>query len=49
VDGLLNVNALVAGTPLPKVSSETIERILRSNPFAHWWKGDNPLSGPDGR
>mgnify|MGYP002375751467 CR=1 FL=1 len=27
------------GTALPRVSDDTIERILHSNPFAHWWHG----------
>jgi hypothetical protein len=26
------------------VSEETQQRILRSDPFADWWKGDNPLT-----
>ncbi len=44
VDGLLNINAQLEGTKLPRVSAETIDRILQSNPFAHWWHGDNPLA-----
>ncbi len=43
VEGHLGVNRLVEGTSLPRVSDETIQHILRSNPFEHWWKGDNPL------
>lgn len=43
VDGLVGINAQLEGTRLPRVSAETIERILKSDPFAHWWKGDNPL------
>ena len=31
------------GTGLPRVSHETMQHILGSNPFADWWKGDNPL------
>ncbi len=27
---------------MPRVSEETIERIIQSNPFAHWWH-QNPL------
>lgn len=42
-DGLLNINQQVEGTNLPRVSQETIQSILWSNPFKHWWKGDNPL------
>ena len=44
VEGLVNINDQLEGTKLPRVSAETIERILRSNPFEHWWKGDNPLA-----
>ncbi|MCJ8325365.1 MAG: amidohydrolase [Rhizobiales bacterium] len=43
VAGLRNINNMLEGTKLPRVSSETIEGILRSNPFEIWWKGDNPL------
>jgi len=43
VEGLVNINRQVEGTALTKVSQETIDSILRSNPFEHWWKGDNPL------
>jgi predicted TIM-barrel fold metal-dependent hydrolase len=44
VDGLLTINDQLQGTRLPRVSEETQQRILRSNPFADWWKGDNPLT-----
>lgn len=37
IAGLRNVNAVVEGTGLPRVAQETIERILHSNPFEHWW------------
>lgn len=43
VDGLLNINDQLEGTRLPRVSRETMELILGSNPFAAWWKGDDPL------
>lgn len=43
VDGLANINNQVEGTNLPRVSQETIDMILQSDPFTHWWKGDNPL------
>ena len=43
VDGLLGVNDQLHGTALPRVSAETQQRILRSNPFRDWWKGDNPV------
>lgn len=42
IEGLRNINRLVEGTPLPKVSQETIDAILHSNPFDHWWH--SPLS-----
>ncbi len=42
-DGLININKQVEGTSLPRVSEETIQSILWSNPFKTWWKGDNPL------
>ena len=42
-DGLININKQVEGTNLPRVSDETIQSILWSNPFKTWWKGDNPL------
>jgi predicted TIM-barrel fold metal-dependent hydrolase len=44
VDGLLGINDQLEGTRLPRVSEETMQRILRSNPFEHWWKGDSPLA-----
>ena len=43
VEGLVNINRQVEGTALSRVSDETIARILQSNPFEHWWKGDSPL------
>lgn len=43
VAGLCNINNMLEGTKLPRVSPETIESILSSNPFEVWWKGDNPL------
>ena len=42
VAGLRNVNDVIGGSGLPRISEETIERILTSNPFEHWWY-DNPL------
>ena len=44
VDGLLTINDQLEGTKLPRVSEETMQRILWSDPFKHWWKGDNPLA-----
>ena len=37
IAGLRNVNAAIGTSGLQPVSQETIERILHSNPFAHWW------------
>jgi predicted TIM-barrel fold metal-dependent hydrolase len=39
IEGLRNINAQVEGTKLPRVSTETVERILSSNPLQHWWHG----------
>ncbi len=45
VEGLLRINEQLEGTRLPRVSEETIDRILASDPLTRWWKGDNPLRG----
>ena len=45
VDGLLGINAQVAGTALPRVSDDTMQRILASDPLADWWHGDSPVRG----
>jgi predicted TIM-barrel fold metal-dependent hydrolase len=42
IAGLRNVNRVVEGSGLPRVSSETIERILHSDPLQHWWHGGYP-------
>ncbi|EHL99662.1 amidohydrolase family protein [Acetobacteraceae bacterium AT-5844] len=42
LEGLRNINHLVEGTRLPRVTQETIEGIIHSNPFAHWWHGKAP-------
>jgi predicted TIM-barrel fold metal-dependent hydrolase len=39
IDGLQNINAQVEGTQLPRVRQETIDAIIQSNPFKHWWHG----------
>ncbi|MBN9017795.1 MAG: amidohydrolase [Rhizobiales bacterium] len=44
VDGLLTINDQLEGTKLPRVSQKTMERVIWSNPFEHWWHGDNPLA-----
>jgi len=28
---------VVEWTGLPRISSEAVESIIHSNPFAHWW------------
>jgi predicted TIM-barrel fold metal-dependent hydrolase len=43
VAGLRNVNRVVEGTGLPRVAGETIDQILRSNPFEHWWHRGGPV------
>jgi predicted TIM-barrel fold metal-dependent hydrolase len=43
VNGLLNINDQVEGTRLPRVSDETKQRILSSDPLKVWWKGDSPV------
>lgn len=43
IEGLRTINDQIEGTRLPRVASETIEGIIHSNPFEHWWHGDNPL------
>ena len=45
VAGLRSINHQVEGTGLPRVTNETIDGIIHSNPFHHWWHGDNPLDG----
>ena len=37
IEGLRNINRFTEGTSLPRVSEETIDAILHSNPLAHWW------------
>ena len=39
IAGLRNVNAVIAGSGLPRVTDDTIEQILHSDPTAHWWHG----------
>jgi len=48
VDGLLNINDMLEGTKLPRVSQDTMDQILQSNPFEVWWKGDSPIRGGQG-
>ena len=35
--GIRNVNALVAGTRLPRIADSVIEQIIHANPFEYWW------------
>jgi len=37
LNGLRTVNAVVEGTSFPRVSGETIDMIIQSNPLQHWW------------
>jgi hypothetical protein len=39
IEGLCNVNRLVEGTALPRISQATIKSILHANLFLHWWHG----------
>jgi predicted TIM-barrel fold metal-dependent hydrolase len=42
IRGLKNVNQLVEGSKLPRVTDDTINSILYSSPFEHWWH-QNPI------
>ena len=42
IEALQTVNRFVEGTPMPRVSQETIDHILYSNPLDHWWHGGFP-------
>jgi predicted TIM-barrel fold metal-dependent hydrolase len=39
LEGLRRINKIVEGTALPRVSEETIDQIIHSNPLDHWWHG----------
>lgn len=39
ISGIRNVNRIVDGSNLPRVSEETMDRILHANPFEFWWHG----------
>jgi len=39
LEGLRNINHQVEGTNLPRVSQATMDSIIHSNPFEHWWHG----------
>jgi len=43
VEGLKGINGQVEGTNLPRVAVTTIDAILNSNPFEHWWHGGLPV------
>lgn len=45
VDGLLQINEQLAGTSLPRVSDDTMQNILLSDPLTDWWNGEAPLKG----
>jgi hypothetical protein len=34
-----------SGAAMPTVSPEVVERIIHSDPFAHWWHGGLILPG----
>ena len=42
IAGLRGINSQIEGTRLPRVSQDTIERIINSNPLMHWWHGGYP-------
>lgn len=42
IAGFKRVNDQIEGTKLPRIADETIDRILYSNPLAHWWHGGYP-------
>ena len=39
IGGLRRINEQLEGTALPRISEHSIEAILHSNPFEHWWHG----------
>lgn len=43
IEGIRAVNRIIEGTQLPRVASETIEGIIFSDPFIHWWHGPGPI------
>jgi predicted TIM-barrel fold metal-dependent hydrolase len=43
IEGLRLANRIAAGTNLPKLSLESIEMIIHSNPFEHWWHSQPPF------
>ena len=42
IEALKGINDMVEGTKLPRVTEETMDQILYSNPFERWWR-NNPL------
>ena len=44
IAGLRGINRQVEGTNLPRVAEATMDYILHSNPFEHWWHGGYPGS-----
>jgi predicted TIM-barrel fold metal-dependent hydrolase len=40
--GLRDINRLIEGTALPRVAQVTIDGIIHSDPFAHWWHAGHP-------
>jgi predicted TIM-barrel fold metal-dependent hydrolase len=39
IAGLRDVNQVIAGSGLPRVTQDTIDQILHSDPTLHWWHG----------
>lgn len=39
IEGLRSINNQVEGTKLPRVTAETMDYIINSNPLEHWWHG----------
>ncbi len=39
LEGLRSINRMVEGTNLPRVAQATMDGIIHSNPFEHWWHG----------
>ena len=39
IAGLRKINDQIEGTRLPRITDDTMDRIIHSNPLAHWWHG----------
>ncbi len=47
IAGLKSINDIVAGTRLPRVSEDFIDKIVHSNPFERWWHQNPLISGAE--